>query len=298
MVRGTWGSVAAHRGIDRRRIARPDDRGFRLDPAELPLVFQLGLGRTGSGAGRLIDSNLDWGQDLVELQRWWRDNIPDEPTGLAYFGQFNPSIFELRGEPFRWFLPPGMPGTVDRMPGVTSPRLIGPARKLTPGYYAVSATLLYGLRWRLYDPAPLDTVPEAIQPTWSYEINALKYFRQFRPIMPPIGIDLCVSSHRGGRRPGQPDVRGVGRRIRARSHRLATDIDLGEVIVARGPEQDVDVEPRPTQQIGQIGPELGEDRIAPVAAGWAIRGARSSTLPSGRTTRGGTSAASPARRAP
>ena len=78
------------------------------------------------------------------------------------------------------------------MPGATSPRLIGPARKLTPGYYAVSATLLYGLRWRLYDPAPLGTVPEAIQPAWSYETNALKYFRQFRPIMPPIGHSIYV----------------------------------------------------------------------------------------------------------
>src|SRR5262249_7761669 len=52
---------------------------------------------------RLIDSNLDWGQDLVELQRWWKENIPDEEIGLAYFGQINPSIFALREEPFRWF---------------------------------------------------------------------------------------------------------------------------------------------------------------------------------------------------
>ena len=30
--------------------------------------------------------------------------------------------------------------------------MIGPAKNLTPGYYAVSVTLLYGLPWRLYDP--------------------------------------------------------------------------------------------------------------------------------------------------
>jgi Dolichyl-phosphate-mannose-protein mannosyltransferase len=141
---------------------------------------------------RLIDSNLDWGQDLVALQRWWKANIPDQEIGLAYFGQINPSIFELRGEPFRWFLPPGWPGTVFRMPGATSARLKGPAPKLTPGYYAVSANLLYGLRWRLYDPAPLRSVPEAMQPTWSFETNALSYFRQFRPIMPPIGHSVYV----------------------------------------------------------------------------------------------------------
>ena len=55
---------------------------------------------------RLIDSNLDWGQDLVALQKWWKKNIPGQPIGLAYFGQINPSIFKLRGEPFDWFLPP------------------------------------------------------------------------------------------------------------------------------------------------------------------------------------------------
>jgi hypothetical protein len=141
----------------------------------------------------LIDSNLDWGQDLVELQRWWRANIPGQPLGLAYFGQINPSIFELRGEPFRWFLPPARPGTVQTMRAAPSPRLIGPARKLTPGYYAVSATLLYGLPWRLYDPASPSSAPEANQPVWNFhDPEALSYFRQFRPIMPPIGHSIYV----------------------------------------------------------------------------------------------------------
>ncbi len=142
---------------------------------------------------RLIDSNLDWGQDLVELQRWWRDNIPDQPIGLAYFGQINPSIFAMRGEPFRWFLPPGRPGTVFRMPWASSPRLIGPAPKLTPGYYAVSATLLYGLPWRVYDPVSPLVEPQANQAAWNaFRPGAFDYFRQFRPIMPPIGHSIYV----------------------------------------------------------------------------------------------------------
>ncbi len=145
----------------------------------------------------LIDSNLDWGQDLVELQRWWKKTIPDQPIGLAYFGQINPSIFAIRGEPFRWFLPPGLPGTVDPMFPPPSPRLIGPARRLTPGYYAVSASLLYGLRWGLYDPAPPLTVPEATQPVWNYHPGPggtypLEYFLRFQPIMPPIGHSIYV----------------------------------------------------------------------------------------------------------
>ena len=149
---------------------------------------------------RLIDSNLDWGQDLVALQKWWRKTIPDQPIGLAYFGQINPSIFAMRGEPFAWFLPPVRPGTTSRLPGATSPKLIGPAPKLTPGYYAVSATLLHGLPWRLYDPAPPQAVPEAWEPAWNAhalepnarDFDAFGYFREFQPIMPPIGHSIYV----------------------------------------------------------------------------------------------------------
>ena len=132
---------------------------------------------------RLIDSNLDWGQDLVALQRWWRKTIPDEKLGLAYFGQINPSIFAVRGESFRWFLPPAWPGTIQPMVANPSPMLIGPAPELTPGYYAVSATVLYGLPWRFYDPAPPDSVPEAWAMAWNaYRFNAFGYFRRFTPI--------------------------------------------------------------------------------------------------------------------
>jgi hypothetical protein len=142
---------------------------------------------------RLIDSNLDWGQDLVALQRWWKANIPDQPIGLAYFGQINPSIFALRGERFRWFLPPARPGMVEPTMRTPSSRLIGPARRLTPGYYAVSATLLYGLPWRLYDPVSPLVEPQANQPTWNfYKPDAFGYFREFRPMMPPIGHSIYV----------------------------------------------------------------------------------------------------------
>ncbi len=130
---------------------------------------------------RLIDSNLDWGQDLVALQQWCRREIPNQPIGLAYFGQINPSIFELRGEPFPWFLPPVRPGTTRSMTNDPS-RLVGPARRLVPGYYAVSATLLYGLPWRLYDPAPPKQVPEAWPPAWQvFQPHAFGYFRRFKP---------------------------------------------------------------------------------------------------------------------
>ena len=141
---------------------------------------------------RLIDSNLDWGQDLIALHKWWKEKIPGQPIGLAYFGQINPSIFEMRKEPFPWFLPPVRPGTTRPMADVPSPGLVGPAPRLKPGYYAVSATLLYGLPWRLYDPAPPHKVPAAWGPAWNaWQLNAFEYFQRFTPIK-KIGHSIYV----------------------------------------------------------------------------------------------------------
>ncbi len=118
--------------------------------------FNWASGGPGRVPPHLIDSNLDWGQDLVGLERWCKEKIPGEPIGLAYFGQINPSIFAMRGEPFPWFLAPVRPGSTQRMPmdSKLAAELIGPARRLEPGYYAVSVSSLYGLPWRFYDPAP------------------------------------------------------------------------------------------------------------------------------------------------
>jgi hypothetical protein len=131
---------------------------------------------------RLIDSNLDWGQDLVGLRRWYRENVPGQPIGLAYFGQINPSMFALQGDPMDWFLPPAKPGSIvplPRDPEAPPPRLVGPSKHLEPGYYAISASLVYGLPWRLYDPSP--ALPDAWQPAWNAGENAFGYFRELRP---------------------------------------------------------------------------------------------------------------------
>ena len=85
--------------------------------------FNWASGGPDRAPARLIDSNLDWGQDLVGLQKWWKETIPDQPIGLAYFGQINPSIFKLRGDSFDWFLPPVRPGTAQPMTQPPSPLL-------------------------------------------------------------------------------------------------------------------------------------------------------------------------------
>jgi Dolichyl-phosphate-mannose-protein mannosyltransferase len=131
---------------------------------------------------RLIDSNLDWGQDLLGLRAWCRQHAQGQPIGLAYFGQINPSMsaFNQPGDQFDWFLPPVKPGStvlMERKPGLPPPRLVGPSRGLVPGYYAVSASLVFGLPWRLYDPSP-----DAWAPVWNADRDAFGYFRLFQPI--------------------------------------------------------------------------------------------------------------------
>jgi len=144
----------------------------------------------------LIDSNLDWGQDLVSLREWWEKTIPGQPLGLVYFGQINPSIFAVRGEAFQWFLPPSRPGTMRPMQPPNA-ALLGPAPHLTPGYYAVSATVLYGLPWRYYDPVPPAKNPNAWLAAWDVRDDVgnrdgYGYFRRFTPIGPPIGHSIYI----------------------------------------------------------------------------------------------------------
>ncbi len=127
------------------------------------------------GSEHLIDSNLDWGQDLVGLARWARVHAKGERIGLAYFGQITPNILKARGEAFEWFVPPSLPGKMvaasSEFAGIKRPRA------LAPGLYAVSASIYRGLSWSLYDPDP-----RAIYPAWRANKDAFSYFRNLKPI--------------------------------------------------------------------------------------------------------------------
>ncbi len=128
------------------------------------------------GAEHLIDSNIDWGQDLVPLRRWIAKNAPGERIGLAYFGQINPRIFDARGEGFDWYLPPPLPGTMRTLP----PRYQALLSPPEPGLYAVSASLVHGLKWRVYDNL-WNGFGKSWVP-WGAEFEAFSYFRTLKPI--------------------------------------------------------------------------------------------------------------------
>ncbi|WP_435007070.1 ArnT family glycosyltransferase [Tundrisphaera lichenicola] len=144
--------------------------------------FNWASGGPDRGGEHLIDSNLDWGQDLVKLDRWLKANRPGRDVGLAYFGQINPSLMSLRGGGFRWFLPPALPGTAQPLPGRDLSKLIGPARELRPGLYAVSASIVQGLPWRFYDSISLDAPQLAWTAAWNVGTDAFGYFRELTPV--------------------------------------------------------------------------------------------------------------------
>lgn len=76
---------------------------------------------------RLVDSSLDWGQDLPGLERWLAAHNPDGrvPVYFSYFGTGSPGHYGVVSQ---------------RLPSFPEWRTF-PVYALTPGYYAISATM-------------------------------------------------------------------------------------------------------------------------------------------------------------
>ncbi len=79
----------------------------------------------------LVDSNLDWGQDLIALQKVLLDHGIEE-VNLAYFGMGIPEKYGIRYRPLPGYLRFG------DGPEIFAYNPVSPA----PGWYAISATLL------------------------------------------------------------------------------------------------------------------------------------------------------------
>ncbi len=102
--------------------------------------FNLLGGGADGGWRSLVDSNLDWGQDLDDLAPWMAENGVDE-VWLSYFGEARPDYYGInyRG--------------LDSFP----PRLMNPqarpfyAADPAPGIYAISATNLQGVHFNDHD---------------------------------------------------------------------------------------------------------------------------------------------------
>ncbi|MSU47636.1 MAG: hypothetical protein EXS37_00810 [Opitutus sp.] len=89
--------------------------------------FNALAGGPANGWRHLVDSSLDWGQDLPGLARWLETHARGEPVFLSYFGTGDPAHEGIRAT-----LLPTLPE-------------VGPKRpwhSLTAGVYGLSATML------------------------------------------------------------------------------------------------------------------------------------------------------------
>ncbi len=101
------------------------------------------VGGPAGGPAHLIDSNVDWGQDLLYLKEWLAQHPEAAPISIAYFGNLPAETTGLAAP-----LPPGggptqagetdfaVPFDDDESPGQRGPQ---------PGWYAVSVNYLRGV---------------------------------------------------------------------------------------------------------------------------------------------------------
>jgi hypothetical protein len=99
---------------------------LRLFPHYLP-YFNLLAGGPAGGYRYLVDSNLDWGQNMWQLRDWMQGNDV-ERVYYAHFSPDRPQVYGIQAD----FLPPD-PRAVPFAP-------LDPA----PGTYAIGATVLQG----------------------------------------------------------------------------------------------------------------------------------------------------------
>ncbi len=103
---------------------------LRLWPHQEAYFNELGGGPEG-GSRVLVDSNLDWGQDLIALRRLLQERAIEQPY-LAYFGTALPEAYGLAYRPLPAFL------RFTAGPEVEAYNPYTPA----PGWYAISRSSL------------------------------------------------------------------------------------------------------------------------------------------------------------
>jgi 4-amino-4-deoxy-L-arabinose transferase-like glycosyltransferase len=120
-------------------------------------------GGPANGSRYLVDSNIDWGQDLFFLRDWLKEHPEAQPLGIAYFGDFDPRVAGIE-----FTLPPKGPTRIDEL---TSPYAaeIGPR----PGWYAVSVMMMRGYTF---------AIPDGRGNIQGFPLGSFSYFQRFQPV--------------------------------------------------------------------------------------------------------------------
>jgi len=122
---------------------------------------------TAGGGNRgemfLVDSNIDWGQDLLFLKQWLRSHPEAASLKMAYFGSFDPRDLGVAYQ-----IPKALPKNVQSRP-VESQKGLGPQ----PGWYAVSVN---------YKQGCLMPVPDDHGIYRYFGEPVFSYFGEFEPI--------------------------------------------------------------------------------------------------------------------
>jgi hypothetical protein len=75
-------------------VALSAAESVRVSPSFLS-YFNPVAARADGGRGVALDSNLDWGQDLLRLKRWLDENKVSGPVQLLYWGRVDPAIYGI-----------------------------------------------------------------------------------------------------------------------------------------------------------------------------------------------------------
>lgn len=118
---------------------------WRFHPHHLSYFNELAGGPAG-GRHHLVDSNIDWGQDLLRAKAVM-ERYPNEPIRMAYFGQVDPKLVGIECD-------------------------IPPSRHFEPGLYLISVNYVMGRPGTVRDPQG------AVRPV---DINEFAYFQLMEP---------------------------------------------------------------------------------------------------------------------
>lgn len=98
--------------------------------------FNLFVGGPENGYRHLVDSSLDWGQDLPGLKRYLDirglQDQAEVPVYLSYFGTSSPTYYGIQAERLPSYMP-------------RDPVMLEPEKPLRPGIYCISATTLQNI---------------------------------------------------------------------------------------------------------------------------------------------------------